>query len=124
MERLQERAVAALLDRPTVSEAAAAVGIDESTLGVWLRDSAFQAAYAVARREILERTVARLLAVTGEAVEALRRNLGCGKPAAEIRAATAILDHAARGVEAVDLAEQIAAIKKQLEGLRGDRHQA
>jgi len=99
MGRKFEQAIAALLDRPTVTEAAAAVGVDESTLRTWLRDAEFQAAYATARREVLERTVARLLAITGEAVEALRRNLTAEKSADQLRAAALILEYATRGVE-------------------------
>jgi hypothetical protein len=89
----------ALLAEPTVEAAAAKVGVAYSTLKEWLRDPEFQADYAAARRELLERGVARLLATVGKAVEALERNLTCGTPAAEIRAALAVLTHAMRGTE-------------------------
>jgi hypothetical protein len=125
LSRKFEQAIAALLDLPTVTEAAAAVGVDESTLRAWLRDPAFAAAYADARREILSRTVARLLAVTGKAVEALERNLTAERPADQLRAAALVLEYAVRGVEVLDLTEQVEELKRQVEerqhGIGGDQ---
>jgi hypothetical protein len=122
LSRKFEQAISALLACPTVTEAAAAVGVDESTLRAWMRDPAFQAAYAEARRQVLERTVARLLSVTGEAVEALRRNLTADRAADQIRAAALVLEHAVRGVEALDLAEQLRELRGLAEGVeRGKR---
>jgi hypothetical protein len=115
MDRLQERAIAALLDEPTITEAAAAVGIDESTLRAWLRNPAFREAYRQARADVLERTVARLVALTGEAVETLRRNLSAARAGDQIRAATAILGHVTRGLEVHDLATQLRELGEQVE---------
>ena len=110
--------MAALLTEKTLGEAAAAAGVALRTLKGWLRTPAFQEAYRAARQEVLERTVARLLAVTGQAVATLERNLSCGKPGEQTRAAVAILEHAARGVEVLDLAGQLAALRAEMEAMR------
>ena len=59
------------------------------------------------RLELLAKATAQLCQVTGEAVEALRRNLACGNPQAEIRAAAIVLDMAFRGAELEELAGRI-----------------
>jgi hypothetical protein len=100
--RKQESAIAALLTAHTHAEAAAATGISESTLQRWLRLPEFVAAYRGARRAAVESAVAQLQLTSGEAVETLRRNLACGNPASEIRAALGIMDHALRGVTEAD----------------------
>src|SRR5262249_16290062 len=67
-----------------------------------------------------ERTVARLLASTIKAVEALDRNLDADRPGDQIRAAVAVLDHAAKGVELLDLAGQVGDLRHQMEELQRD----
>jgi hypothetical protein len=115
-ERKLELAVAALLSEPTVEAAAAKVGVGYATLKSWLKDPEFAAAYAEARREVLERSVARLLALTDKAVKALERNLDCGKPSGENRAAALVFEHAYRGVEVLDLARQLAELRAEMLG--------
>jgi hypothetical protein len=107
MDRLQEQAVAALLAFPTVAKAAETVGVDESTLRTWLRDPDFRAAYRAARADVLERTVARLVAASVKAVEALERNRGAARAADQIRAALGILSHVTNGLAVSDLTAQV-----------------
>jgi hypothetical protein len=118
LDERQEQAVAALLTEPTHEAAAAKAGVSPRTLRYWLAQPEFAAAYRAARQAVLEQTVARLLAATGKAVQALERNLTCGKPQAEIRAAVAVLGQAARGVEVLDLAGQLEDLQRQLEGVQ------
>jgi hypothetical protein len=114
----REAALAALLTEKTLAEAAAKAGIAERTLKNWLRQPEFQAEYAARRQGVLERTVGQLLQLSGEAVDALRRNLTCGKPAAEVKAADLVLSHAARGHDALDVAAQLAELKAILAEVR------
>jgi hypothetical protein len=114
LARKAELAIAALLDRPTVTEAAAAVGVDESTLRSWLKDPTFRTAYRAARADVLERTVARLVAASVKAVDALERNLTAARAADQVRAATAILGHITRGLEVHDLAAQVQELGEQV----------
>jgi hypothetical protein len=124
-ERLLELAIAALLTESTVEAAAAKAGVSYATLKGWLRrDEAFREEYAAARREILQGTVSRLLAASTRAVDTLVGLLDCDRPATRARAAVAVLDFTIRGTDTLDLAEQVADLKKRVEGLHGDRSQA
>jgi hypothetical protein len=114
LARKFELAIASLLDRPTIAEAAEAVGVDESTLRTWLKDPTFRDAYRQARAAILERTVSRLLAATVKAVEALERNLDAARAADQLKAASLILEHARRGVEVLDLVEEVQELKARV----------
>src|SRR5687768_1104504 len=92
LSRTQERAILALLQEPTVAAAAEACGVGEATLARWLRLPAFQAEYRAARRQVVEHGLSQLQQLTSEAAATLRRNLGCGLPSVEVRAALGVLD--------------------------------
>jgi hypothetical protein len=113
--RREEAAIAALLACPTIEEAAERSGVANSTLRGWLREPAFQARYRAARRQVVEQAISGLQQASGEAVAALRPNLTCGVPAAEIAAAKAIIDQAITGVELVDLAERVEQLEQAAE---------
>jgi hypothetical protein len=110
----QERAVQALLTERTLVAAAEAAGVGERTLRRWLsQDQGFLSAYRTARRRVVEVGIADLQRAASEAVETLRRNLSCGSPQAEIRAALAIVDLAIRGVDLVDHEERISDLERR-----------
>jgi hypothetical protein len=96
LNRKQETLIAAMLTEPTLAAAAAKAGISPATLYRWQRSPEFQAAYEAASRRVVDGSVARLQRASDAAVEALERNLRCGKPAAEIRAALGILGQVSR----------------------------
>jgi hypothetical protein len=108
-----EAAVAALLALPTVAAAAQKAGVSERTLRNWLKLPAFVSAYREARRQIVELAIGQLQRLTHQAVEALQKNLACGKEAVEVSAAFGVLDRAFKGVELVDLAERVKALERQ-----------
>lgn len=110
-ERREDQAIAALLTEPTIAAAALKACVSEATLYRWLRDASFQERYRAAKRLVLEQAVAQLQQAAGDAVGALARNLTCGVPASEIAAARAILDHAFRGLELFDLADEVRRLK-------------
>jgi hypothetical protein len=112
LSRKQEQAIAALLSKSSIVKAAAAAGVAEKTLRLWLKDASFQDAYRTARREVVEGSIARLQRATVAAVRTLRKALTCGHSATEVRAAIAILEHASRGVELVDLAQRIKVLEQ------------
>jgi hypothetical protein len=64
LSRNAERVIAALLTEPTLSDAAKASGVSESSIGRWLKDDAFSRAYYDARRAALSAAVARLHGAT------------------------------------------------------------
>ncbi len=114
LSRKQESAIAALLSEGTMKAAAASAGVSEATLWRWSRLPEFQARLRGARRQVLERAVSELQAASSEAVEALRRNLGCANPAAEIKAAQIILDQAMKGAELLEMQGRIEQLEAML----------
>jgi hypothetical protein len=111
----QNAAIAALLTERTHAEAAAKAKVAEQTLRRWLAtDIKFLAAYRAARRAIMDTVVGKLQTVASKAVESLERNLTCGKPGDEIRAAIGVLDHAAKGLEVSDLMERVEELERLL----------
>jgi len=110
----RERAITALLTHPTLTAAAAAAAVGESTLRKWLRQPAFASAYAAARRAVLEQVIGTLVSATSDALLTLRRNLTCGQPGAEVRAAVALIDAALRGEEMLLTLGELAEMRQQV----------
>lgn len=111
----QHRAVIALLEHPTVKEAAEAAGVHKATVYRWLREPEFQAAYREARREAVSRATARLQQISSEAVEALREIVSdrSQQGASRVGAARCILDYAARMTEIEDFGERLARLEER-----------
>lgn len=101
--------VAALLTTPTIRAAASAAGISESTLYRRLRDPEFRALTKEARYRAFSHALSRLQAATGAAVFALTQILDDPEaPAnARVRAATTVLELAARDLEPEHLEERL-----------------
>ncbi len=110
----QHAALVALLEHPTVKEAAQASGLHKATVYRWLGQPAFRSAYREARREAVARATARLQHLTGEAAEVLREvmNDPAQQGAARVGAARLVLDYAARMTEAEDLASRVEALEQ------------
>jgi hypothetical protein len=112
----QERAILALLSSRSVPDAAAASGVSLRTLHRWLGENeAFIEGYRAARRQVVEGAVGRLQDAMSEAVDTLRDNRSCGKPAVEVRAALGIIEHSTKAVELWDLEERLSQLEASLE---------
>jgi hypothetical protein len=111
---LQDQLIIALLNEPTYAQAAAKVGVPETTMYRWLREPAFKAAYRAARRDVLEGAISKLQQHTASAVDALARALTCGRTRDETRAADLILSHAIKGMELLDLAERLEHLEERM----------
>ena len=114
IERKSETVIAALLTEPSHAAAASKAGIGEATLQRWLRNPTFINAYRIARRLIVEAAVGQVQQATAQAVEVLTRNLNCGTPSVEVRAALAILDKAMLGVELIDVTSRLEELERVL----------
>jgi len=134
-ERKTEAAIAALLEYPTIAEAAESCGISKRTLLRWMRHEGFQKQYREVKRALLAQATARLRAESGAAVEALAKVVEtgdswtepvfyqgkvCGKvkkfsPAARVSAATKILELALRSHEIEDLTERLERLERSLQ---------
>ena len=103
----KEKALTALLTTNTVKEAAEHCGTSVATLYRYLRDVEFKKEYREARRDLMEATLGRLQNATDQAVHTLRRNMSCGTPGSEVRAAQIVIDNALRGIEQTEILERL-----------------
>lgn len=121
----QEGLITALLQHPTLANAASAANVPESTARRWMRDARFVRAYRDARRQAVEHSATILQAATPAAVAALLRNVGEGAPAAiQLRAAAIILEHAMRAIEMTDYSERVEAVEAELAAIQAQMQQA
>lgn len=111
LTRKQEAAIAALVELPTITAVAARVGVNERTIRRWLLVPTFQAEYRKARRRLVDTAVAGLQRLSRRAVLALGRNLRCGRPGDEIRAAATILEFCFKA-SADELEERLARLEE------------
>jgi hypothetical protein len=118
LTRRQELAIAALLSEPTVAAAAEKADVSEVTLWRWQKQPAFLAAYRLARREAMEKATAFLQHSAWAATTTLVRLLGAGSESVRLRAATAILDQANKGLEMLDHEERLATLEELVESRR------
>lgn len=111
--RKKEEAIAALLSHRTVEDAGRACNRRARTLYRWLNEPEFRAAYLNARRAAFSQSIGRLQQASSAAVSTLLKVMvDPGAPAsARVRAAEAVLDHTAKGIELEDLEERLAAIE-------------
>ena len=121
LSRKAGEAAVALLACPTVAEAATRVGIPESTLWRWLQRDDFREQYHAARRQTLDVAVLGLQQAASEAVQALRRNLTCGVPSVEVRAAAVILEQAIGATELLELEARVQQLEAWLQERRERR---
>jgi len=114
--RTWEKAIACLLSENTIEGAARQAGIGFTTLNRWLNDSEFQQRYREARRQIIEQTVSRLVAVASRAVQALDDIVSNPETAAAARvtAARTILENVYKWNEVSDLQARVEALEKIL----------
>ena len=83
----QDRAILALLTEPTVEAAARVADVAPATIWRWSQQADFRAKLRDARRAVVEGAIGRLQQAATEAVSTLQRNLTCGTPSVEVRAA-------------------------------------
>jgi len=112
--RKMEEAVAALLTQPNVDAAARSVGISVATLMRWQKVPEFQKALREARRAAFGQAIARLQQMSGAAVATLGKMMvEQGAPAStRVRAAEAIINHAAKAIEMEDIEARVAELER------------
>jgi hypothetical protein len=102
-----ERLISALLTSPTVQGAAKKAGVSRRAIYRALGRRGFRERFLAAARDLTDAALGRLQAGLSDAVDALRRNLKCGDPATEIRAAAVLTDQALRAVELTQLSARL-----------------
>ncbi len=119
--RLREVAMVALLSHPTIGDAAAATGISEKALRLWMAKPDFAEAVRTLRQQVLEAGATRLTGLVSEAIQTLEEGLKARKAADRTRAARAILEFRER-MDRDQLRERVETLERQLADLqRGGR---
>ncbi len=114
LSRRHENVMVALLANPTLKDAAAAAGVNESTVWRLMQREDFQKHYREAQNIALNGALGTLQGAATEAIESLKKNLTCGTPSAEVQAAKTILDFTLKTREQFDLEERIKELEKRL----------
>ena len=104
----------ALLEKPTVAEAAKAVKVGEATLYNWMREESFKKDYRSLKQEILGHSITRLQKASSLAVDALAEIVKDKEKPSSVRvmSARSILDFSNKGVEIETLEESILNLEK------------
>jgi hypothetical protein len=110
----QERCIAALLSEASDEAAARKAGVTDRTLRRWRQEPFFRAAELASRRAVVERAQTLVQQLTTTAALALHRNLTCGKPGVEVRAAAVVFDLAAKAVEMQELLQRVEELESRL----------
>ena len=115
--RKKEEAIATLLTKRNVEEAAHAAGIGTRTLMRWLQIPEFQKAYREARRQAFGQSIARLQQATSAAAATLMKIMvDPSAPASvRVRAADSIFDHAAKAIEIEDIESRVTELERAAE---------
>ncbi len=111
----QEKALNALLESASVSEAATKCGLNAKTLRRYLADVEFQKEFRAARRLVFEQNIIRLQSLHAGAIATLERNLNCENPSAEIRAAQIVLESTRKDFETLDILSRLELLEDAVE---------
>jgi hypothetical protein len=114
--RKKELAIAALLQFPTLPEAAIACKLSERTLRRWLSNAEFQEQYRAERTRVLEGTVNTLRKKSLDAADMLVQLMThegeIEQRSARVSAARSIISLAIAGAEMLDLEERLAELEE------------
>jgi hypothetical protein len=121
--RKKEDAIAALLSQRNIDEAAKAAGIGTRTLIRWMKNPEFDSAYRRARRAAFGQSVVRLQQGTPAAATTLLKTMidPGTPPSVRVRAAEAILNHAAKAIEIEDIEARVAELERNMDASKQAR---
>jgi hypothetical protein len=119
--RKMEQAIAALLTRPSIEDAARVAGVAEKTLRRWMEEPQFNARYLKARRDGVSQAVARMQQATGAASTTMLKVMtDPNVPAAvRLRAAEGVFDRAIEGIELEDLNARLTELERTAGAAKG-----
>jgi len=111
--RKMEAAIAALLTKRNIDEAAKAVGISPNTLLNWMKVPEFQAAYREARKAAYSQAVAKLQqGATAAATTLLKVMVDQSTPASvKVHAAECVMTHSSKAIEIEDIEARVSALE-------------
>ena len=107
--RKKQLAISALLENPTVKDAAVKIGLADSTLWRWMKEPSFRAAYSEAKTRVVENSISRLQKTSGEAAGVLGSIMRdeSSPPNTRVAAAKIVLELSLRGVETADILSRL-----------------
>lgn len=113
MDAKKTQALAALIVSPTIRDAAASCGLDESTIRRYMRDASFKLSYDRALNELLQNASRTAHNALCGAITVLRDIAFNENEAAQIRvsAAKTLLDYALKLREATSIEERLSALE-------------
>ncbi len=121
--RKKDEAIIALLSQRTIEDAARACNTPARTLYNWLKEPEFEAAYRAARRQAYGQSISRLQQGSTAAATTLLKVMVdvATPPSTRVRAAEAVLSHAAKAIEIEDLDVRLRELEAAAEANKGGR---
>jgi hypothetical protein len=120
LTRKQEDAIVALVANRSIEDAARACDTPPRTLYRWLKEPDFERGYRTARRQSFGQSIARLQqGSTAAATTLLKVMVDPATPAStRVRAAEAVLNHAAKAIEIEDIEARLSELELATEASR------
>ncbi len=109
----REKALSALLESVSITDAAKKCGLNEKTLRRYLEDTEFQKEFRAARRVVFEQNIVRLQSLHAGAVDTLERNLNCENPSVEVRAAQIVIESNRKDFETFDILARLEMLENE-----------
>lgn len=109
-----QRAIDELIKSGSRKEAADRAGVSVGTIDRWHKNREFQIMLTKAQSEATRSITSQVWNALHDATHTLQRNLNCGTPASEIRAASAMFDIALRLRDALDVNDRLSALEEAL----------
>jgi AcrR family transcriptional regulator len=109
----KEKVLIALLETPSIRDAAKSSGISEATIYNYLKDKEFLSDYRNARRQTVESAIAQMQNAASGAVERLKELQYCENPAVAARCAQIIFENSVKGLETLDILERLEALERE-----------
>lgn len=111
-----EEIIAALLQSPTVKEAAKSCGMDYTVIYDRLKEPAFKEQYQAARQEVIQQAITYVQSVTAAAIKRLHDIMNDPEvaPQIQVNAAESILRNSLKLTEQGEIMQQLAEIKAAL----------
>jgi hypothetical protein len=116
----QERAILALMEQPTLKQAAAAAGVNPATLWRWLQTDDFRRAYLEVRRKAVQQSMARLQSLTSDVASVLGSIMKdtSAPHYTRVAACNSVMRNAVKGVELEDHDVRLNEIKRDLDSIK------
>ena len=112
----QRQAIVALINCPTIAEAARQLNIAESCLYAWLQQESFKQELDYQRNTLIAEATAKLKANTVKAADALTELLGSNNEMVKRGAANDILNHVVKFKEIVEFEARLSRIEQTCRG--------